>query len=160
MKRIPRPSGPIYSGFLAMLKHFTLAFMLLAAAIPARAERTIDVHDPWIRHMTGDRPMAGYLVIENRGREDRSLVGASSAAFGAVHIHETVEADGAMSMRPVESIAVPAGGRVELRPGGYHLMLMQKRNELEVGDEVAIILEFADGGSKSVVFAVKPAWQE
>lgn len=104
--------------------------------------------------------MAGYLVMENDGDTDRHLIGVTSAAFGAVHIHETVERDGQMSMQPVDSITVPAGGRVALQPGGHHLMLMQRQSRIEVGDEVSMTLEFADGVSQDVVFAVKPAWQE
>jgi copper(I)-binding protein len=104
--------------------------------------------------------MAGYLVMENMSEEERRLVGASSEAFGAVHIHETVERDGAMSMQPVESVAVPAGGSAALQPGGHHLMLMQRQRELEVGDEVMIRLQFDDGSNASARFTVKPTWQE
>jgi len=110
--------------------------------------------------MAGDRPMAGYFVMDNKSEEDRRLVKASSAAFGAVHIHESVEKEGTMSMQPVEAVTVAAGGRVEFRPRGHHLMLMQRRQELEVGDEATITLEFADGETRSVVFTVKPVWQE
>lgn len=104
--------------------------------------------------------MAGYLVLENPGEEERRLVGASSEAFGAVHIHETVETDGTMSMQPVDSVAVPAGESAALKPGGHHLMLMQRQREIEVGDEVDLSLRFDDGSSISVQFAVKPTWQE
>lgn len=143
------------------MKQFAAALLLLALALPpARAEWAIEVHDAWIRHMAGDLPMAGYFVMENKGAENRRLVGASSVAFGVVRIHETTEQDGSTSMRPVEAAPLPAGGRVEFRPGGRHLMLMQRRKDLEVGDKVPVTLEFADGGSKSVVFTVKPAWQE
>lgn len=137
-----------------------MIFLLLAVALPVRAEPTLDVQDAWIRHMIGDRPMAGYLVMSNKSDKDQRLVGASSTAFGAVHIHETVETEGTMSMRPVESVDVPAGGSIEFRPGGHHLMLMQRQEDIEVGDEVTIVLEFEDGRSRSVVFTVKPAWQE
>lgn len=142
------------------MKHIALVLLLLTAALPVRAERAIEVHDPWIRYVPGDRPMAGYFVMENKGDEDRRLVGAASAAFGVVQIHESVEKDGMTSMRPVESVAAPKGGRVELAPGGRHLMLMQRQKELNVEDRVTVILEFEDRGSQSVTFTVKPAWQE
>lgn len=142
------------------MKNTALMLLLISAALPLRAEWAIDVHDAWIRHMSGDRPMAGYFVMDNKGNEDRRLVGAASVAFGAVHIHQTVETDGTASMRPVESVTVPKSGRIEFQPGGYHLMLMQRQKELEVGDQVPVTLEFEDGGSQSVVFTVKPTWQE
>lgn len=136
------------------------AFLLAFAALSAHAEWALTVDDPWIRHLPGDRPMAGYFVLDNKGDTDLELVGASSPAFGAVHIHETVEQDGSSTMRPVESVTVPAGGRVEFAPGGYHLMLMKRQKELQVDDQVPVILELGDGGDQSVVFTVKPAWQE
>lgn len=142
------------------MKHVAIVLFLLALVLPARAERTVHVQDPWIRYIPGDRPMAGYLVMENRGDADRRLVDVTGTAFGAVHIHKSVERNGETSMQPVDSITVPAGGRVALQPGGYHLMLMQRRSQIEVGDEVSMTLEFADEVHQDVVFAVKPAWQE
>jgi len=142
------------------MKKFLIALSLLIAAAPASAEWAIEVRDAWIRHIPGDRPMAGYMVLGNKGNTERRLVGASSVVFGAVHMHETVEQDGTSRMRPVEHVAVPAGGSVAFEPGGRHLMLMQRQRELAVGDEVPVTLEFEDGGSQSVVFTVKPAWQE
>lgn len=110
--------------------------------------------------MTGDRPMAGYFVMSNKTGTDRRLVGASSTTFGAVQIHETMEEEGTMSMQPVATVEVPAGARIEFRPGGRHLMLMQRQHDIKVGGEVTIVLKFADGGTQTVVFAVKPVWQE
>lgn len=144
----------------ATMRHITLILLLMAAALPARAERFIDVHDAWIRFLPGDRPMAGYFVLENRGNTDRHLVSASSPAFGAIHLHQSVESDGTSAMQPLESTLVPAGGRTAFEPGGRHLMLMQGRDTLEVGEDVVILLEFADGGSESAVFTIKPVWQE
>lgn len=142
------------------MKNVAIVLLFLALVLPARAERTVHVQDPWIRYIPGDRPMAGYLVMENRGDADRRLVDVTSTAFGAVNIHKTAERDRETSMQPIDSITVPAGGRAALQPGGYHLMLMQRRNQIEVGDEVSMTLEFANGVSQDVVFAVKPAWQE
>lgn len=142
-----------------MIRVFTLALLALAAGV-AHAEWAISIHDGWIRHIPGDRPMGGYFVLENKGDTDRTLVGASSVDFGAVHFHQTVEQDGTSSMRPVESVAIPAGGHIEFAPGGYHLMLMQRQRDLQVDDQVPVTLEFEDGGSQSAVFTIKPAWQE
>ncbi len=142
------------------MKNVAVALFFLSLVLPAHAERAVEVQDPWIRYIPGDRPMAGYFLMENDGDTDRRLVGVTSTAFGAVHIHETVKRDGEMSMQPVDSITIPAGGRAALQPGGYHLMLMQRRSRIDVGDDVSMTLEFADGGTQDVVFAVKPAWQE
>lgn len=141
------------------MRKCVLACLLLFAAA-TQADKAIKVHDAWIRHIPGDRPVAGYFVVENKGNIDRELVSASSIGFGIIEIHESIEQDGTASMRPVESVTVPAVGRVEFQPGGYHLMMMQRKRDLRVGDVIPVTLEFADGGSQAAVFAIKPAWQE
>lgn len=160
MTRRARTGNRTHTGALATMKNLALVLLLFAAVLPVRAERAIDVQDAWIRHMAGDRPMAGYFVMHNRGDEDRRLVGAASPAFGAIQMHETVETDGTTSMRRAASVTVPNGGRVEFQPGGFHLMLMQRQKNLAVDDQVPVVLEFEDGGSQSVVFTIKPTWQE
>jgi len=135
------------------------ALALLGAAAPLHAAQDIDIRDAWIRYLPGDRPVAGYFVMDNRGEAERRLTGASSPAFGAVHMHESMEQQGTVSMRPVEAVTVPRGGRLRFAPGGYHLMLRQRQTELAVGDRVPVTL-MLDNGGVTVMFTVKPAWQE
>ena len=59
-----------------------------------------------------------------------------------------------MTMQPVESIAVPAGESVELKPGGYHVMLMDLRKPIAAGDKVPITLTIRGPGSKEVKLKV------
>jgi len=143
---------------MTRLAMFMLA--LFTMALPARADQAIDVDDAWIRYLPGDRPMAGYFVASNPGSTDRRLVGASSPAFGAVHMHRSMEQDGTTGMQPVDSVVLPKGGSVSFEPGGYHLMLMQPSQELNVGDPVSVTLELDGGVKQSVTFTIKPAWQE
>lgn len=141
------------------LKPLTPAILVLMAAV-AQADMAISVQDAWIRYIPGDRPMAGYFVVANKGDTHRRLTGASSPAFGMAHVHRTVERDGMATMEPVEDVMVPALNQVEFAPGGYHLMLMRPQQPLQVGDEVPITLRFRDGGSQAAVFTIKPTWQE
>ena len=104
--------------------------------------------------------MAGYFVLENNGSGDRSLVGASSPAFDDVRLHRTNEENGMASMAPVESVAIPAHGRVAFQPGGYHLMMMHPRQELQPGDSVAVTLHLDNGEDLKTSFTIKPPWQE
>lgn len=144
-----------------VLKTFLLLVIVLGTVgVGARADQSIDVSDAWIRHLPGDRPMAGYFVLSNNGDKDRRLSGAASEAFARIHMHQSIEKDGTTSMRPVSSVPIPAGGEVVFEPGGYHLMLMQRREDLDVGDRVAVTLKLDDGSEKSTEFTIKPAWHE
>jgi hypothetical protein len=53
-----------------------------------------------------------------------------------------MKADGTMEMIPQESIALPADGEVELKPGSYHVMLIGLKQDLKAGDEISLTLKF------------------
>jgi copper(I)-binding protein len=81
----------------------------------------------WVRMAPGMPMAAGFAVLRNPCRAEAAIVGASSPAFADVSLHETRVEGGVSRMRAVPRIALPAGGTVELRPGGLHAMLMAMR---------------------------------
>ena len=84
--------------------------------------------------------------------EATSLVGAASPVAKAVQIHEMKMEGDMMKMRPVKALAIPANIPVELKPGGYHVMLIDLTKPLAKGDMVPIKLTFRDkGGSESTL---------
>lgn len=99
----------------------------------------------------GDMPMrtgvsAIYARLINRGEQPDRLVVASTAAAGLVEIHESKLEGDVMQMRPIEGgLEIPAGGAVELKPGGLHIMLMELQRELVPGDAIAVTLIFESG---------------
>ena len=94
---------------------------------------------------------AAYLTIRNRGGVDDRLLGAGFSGARRVEIHETrVSAEGLATMRPVESITIPAGAEIRLEPGGLHVMLMGLESSLVSGDTVRLSLEFDKSGTRTV----------
>jgi len=96
-----------------------------------------------------------YLTLENAGPGDERLVGVRSAAE-ASELHETVH-DGEtarMEARP-EGFALPAGGALELAPGGKHVMLIGLPGALAVGDALELVLVFEQAGEWTVVLPVE-----
>ena len=89
-----------------------------------------------------------YVVIENQGNQVDRLIGASSAAAKTAEVHESyMDNNGVMGMRPLEGgLEIPAGGKVELKPGGYHIMLIDLVKPLEVGTKIAVTLKFEKSG--------------
>src|SRR5699024_5757776 len=126
-------------------------------APPAQSEG-IAVHEPWVRQPPPSAQVAaGYLLIDNPGREADRLVGVETDAAERVEIHEMEEVDGMMRMREVVGgLEVPATGQVALEPGGYHLMLMGARQDLEAGQQVDGVLVFERAGRIEVAFDVRP----
>ncbi|MDH5352013.1 MAG: copper chaperone PCu(A)C, partial [Betaproteobacteria bacterium] len=84
------------------------------------------------------------------------LVGVSSPVAGVVEIHQTKMEGGVMRMRPVQAVELPAGKAVELKPGGYHVMLMQVKSPVKEGDTVPLTLVIESGGKRDAVTILAP----
>jgi copper(I)-binding protein len=97
-----------------------------------------------------------FMTITNNSAAPDRLVGASSPTAKMVEIHETIDDNGVMKMRPVTGgFEIPAGGKLELKPGGKHVMLMGLTAPLTEGGEVEITLKFEKAGDVVVKAPVK-----
>lgn len=135
------------------------------AAAPATADAAetgaaIAVLDPWVR--VAIRPenadvaeappvnSAGYLVLRNAGPDADAIVAVETEVADTAELHSVSMDDGVMRMRPVDSVAVAAGGQAVLEPGGYHIMLIGIRRALEEGDTVPLTLRLRSGKAVEV----------
>ncbi|MFN8518575.1 MAG: copper chaperone PCu(A)C [Chloroflexota bacterium] len=118
-----------------------------ASPVPSGAALPLRVEGAWAR----TSPMmelagAAFMVLINDGPTDDALVTVGSPRATTVEIHQTTtDANGVMAMAPVASVPVPAGGRTELAPGGYHVMLIGLLEPLLEGDVVPLTLTFQSG---------------
>ena len=101
----------------------------------------------------GQMAAGGCMKIENKGAADQ-LISASSPVAGEVQLHEMAMDGNVMKMRQVKDIAVPAGGAVELKPGGLHLMFINIKAPLTAGEAVPVKLKFAKAGEVEVKMPV------
>ncbi len=93
---------------------------------------------------------AAYMVIVNTGSAPDQLVKVTTEAAGAAELHNVLTENNVAQMRPVPTVEVPAGGQVELKPGGYHVMLVDVKRTLRPGDVVPLTLTFQNAGEVQV----------
>jgi copper(I)-binding protein len=115
------------------------AFAAAAAVAPAWAQVT--VADPWVRGTVQGQTATGAFM-QLRSAEGAALVSAESPVAGIVEIHEMRMETNVMKMRAIPKLELPAGQPVDLRPGGYHVMLMGLKQPLKAGETVPIKLRF------------------
>jgi uncharacterized protein YcnI len=128
-----------------------------AGTTPASAQRAGDlvIDTPWTRATPGGAQVAGgYVRVTNKGQTADRLVSATLAQAERGEVHEMATENGVMKMRPVDGLAIPPGGTIELKPGGYHLMFMALKAPLKQGDAVKGTLVFEKAGSVDVTFQV------
>ena len=120
-----------------------VALALAAAALPAFAQVT--VKDAWVRGVVAQQKATGAFMQLTSAQPAR-LLSISSPAAGVVEIHEMTMDKGVMKMRAVQALELPAGKAVELKPGGYHVMLMDLKQAFKDGDTVpfTLVIEGAD----------------
>ena len=133
------------------------AIAILAAAglatAPA-ASAQVAVTDPWVRGtVTGQKATGAFMQLKSPA--DTALVAAASPVAKIVEIHEMKMEGGMMKMNAVDRLALPAGKAVDLKPGGYHVMLMDLVKPLKDGDTVPLQLTFEDKAGKKQTVDVK-----
>ena len=120
----------------------------LSFTLPAAAQ--VIVSDPWIRG-TVPQQMATGAFMQLKSAKDAKLIEARSPAAGVVEIHEMKMENNVMRMRAVQALALPAGRTVELKPGGYHVMLMDLKQQMKEGEVVPVTLVVESGGKRETV---------
>ncbi|WP_295559357.1 DUF1775 domain-containing protein [uncultured Hyphomicrobium sp.] len=118
---------------------------------------SLAVEGAWSRATPdGAKVGAGYLTIRNTGTAADTLVSVETPVAGRGEIHDMTMTDGVMRMRRLaEGLEIPAGGSVELKPGGMHLMLMELKQPLVEGGSVPVKLIFKSGAVADVTLSVR-----
>lgn len=133
-----------------------IATLCVAACRYEPAAESIRVDDAWSRPtMPGMSMGVAYFTLTNGTDVDDALIAASTPVAARVEMHETSMEDGMARMRPLTEIAVPARGRVAVKPGGIHLMLVDLAQPLPDGSHVPMTLEFRNAGKLAVELSVE-----
>ncbi len=170
----PNHKGLLSAG-LILAGALTLAGCGSTSTKPAPSSTTaITVENAWARPASGSAggmTSAAYFTLQHSGGEADALISVSTDVAGKAELHETVAMDGntsgmdhsmhssrgsgVMKMQAVQKVPVPAGGSVEFKPGGLHVMLMDLKRDLKNGDRFKLTLNFEKGGQQTVEVTVK-----
>lgn len=127
-------------------------FLLAAAGDPS----SVDIGHPWARATPGTaKNGVMFVTFTDRGQPDR-VVGVSTPAAEHAELHETIDDNGIMKMRPVDGIPLEPNAAVTLAPGGKHIMLMGLKAPLKLGDTFPVTFSFAHAAPVTVTVAVEP----
>ena len=143
------------------MKRILIAAICALLAFPTQAADvmagTLKISAPWARATPkGASVGGGYMTITNTGTASDRLTGGSTDVSSKFELHEMSMDNGVMKMRPLGSgLEIKPGQTVELKPGGYHIMLVGMKKQLKAGDHFKATLEFAKAGTVDVDFTVE-----
>ncbi len=132
------------------LKVLCIAGWMLVAT---QALAEVTATEAWVR-ATVPKQSATGAFMKLTSTTDVALVAAESPVAGIVEVHQMVMSGNVMAMRAIDELPLPTGKTVELKPGGYHVMLMDLRKPIAAGDKVPLTLTIRGPGSKEVKLQV------
>lgn len=133
-------------------------FLITSAAFlaPLATQAQVTVNEPWVRATIASQKATGAFMNLSAASSAR-LVSAKSPAANIVEIHEMVMEGNLMKMRAIPGIEIPAGQTLNLKPGSYHVMLIDLKQQIKAGDTVPITLVFEGLDKKQQTLEVKAA---
>jgi len=130
-----------------------LVFSLGLGLPLAAMAQDVRVENAWARSTVEGQQGGGAFVSLTSARA-LSVVSASSPVAGRVEIHEMLTENGVMKMRRIDKLDLPAGKKVELKPGGHHLMLLDLKRPLKAGEKLPVTLGIAEGNKPVTLLEV------
>lgn len=128
-----------------------IAAAMLSVVFTHSVFAQVQVEEPWVRATVAQQKITGAFM-RITAPQDARLVSARSPVAGRVEIHEMAMENNVMKMRAVDAVELPADKLVELKPGGYHVMLFDLKRPVVEGDTVplTIVVEGKDGKRESI----------
>ena len=124
--------------------------LLWGSPVAADVAAQVSIDRPFARSaLQLQRNTTVYMEVTNHGAS-AAIVSASSPAADVVELHTHIEDRGVLRMRRIPRIELPNGKPVDLRPGGLHVMLIGLRRDLNVGEQIAVTLQFSDGSQRDL----------
>src|SRR5258706_7813922 len=120
---------------------------VIAAFLCCTGHAEVTVKDAWVRGTVAAQTVTGAFMTVTSS-EDAKLVAARSPIAAMAEIHQSTMKDGVNRMDAAGAVALPAGKAVELKPGGYHVMLMGIAKPVAAGQKVPIVLTVEDKHGK------------
>lgn len=121
------------------------AVSVLALLAPVAALAQVDVREAWVRGTVPAQTATGVFMTLHAHQPAR-LLGVSSPAAETAELHEMKMEGNVMRMRAIDALPLPAMQDVQLKPGGYHVMLLGLKGQLKTGDAVPVTLRLEQGG--------------
>ncbi len=135
---------------------FRMAVLATTLVVSATASTTVlaqvSVSDPWVRATVPAQKATGAFMTLT-AKQNARLIDVKSSTAGLVEVHEMRMDGDIMKMRALSNgLELPAGKAVELKPGGYHVMLMDLKQQIKAGDSVplTLVLENADKSRSTI----------
>ncbi len=145
--------------FLLTLMNLGLGLSLSAVSSLSQATESnadLRINNGWVRLLPPvSKTTAAYFELHNLSDNKVKLLGASTPLAKTAEFHRSTEQNGMAMMDAVEAVIIPAKSKIDLSPGGLHLMLMNLTRPLSLAEEIPITLIFENHANLTVKLPVR-----
>lgn len=114
------------------------------------------IENSWTKPARGGQPVsAAYVTLCNGSAEDDAIVSVAYDGAKAVEIHRSEMTNGVMEMKKLDQLDLPAGQKMQMEPGGTHLMLIGIEEAIEAGETISLRLEFENNAPTQIMLDVR-----
>ena len=132
-----------------------LILLLITACSNNPNNENVQIEKIWSRPALEGNNSAVYFIIQNNQSTNEKMLSAESTIAEFSEIHLSCNVDGVMKMMEQENVEIEAGKQLEFKPMSYHIMLINLKQDLNVGDQFNLILYFENAGAKEIEVEVK-----
>ena len=125
-----------------MKRIFTVLLTLTILLGSCSTTGEMEVHQAWIRPTAKGENAAVYLTMHNHSTTEDELTGATTTVADVVEVHESKVENDIMQMNKISSLPIAADEEIIFTPGGLHIMLIDIKQELILGEHIGLILHF------------------
>lgn len=154
MKHNPRSPYAAFAARAASAGCAAVTMLVASLLASASVHAEVTVSNVWVRATVPQQKATGAFMRLSSAK-DSKLISVSSSLTPVVEVHEMSMQDNVMKMREVLPVELPAGKNVDFKPGGYHLMLQDLKQQVKVGDVVPLTLVFEGRDGKRETVQVK-----
>ena len=144
-----------------LIRQLPALFLVTLTGNSMASDDALEIDDAWIAEAPPvSKVLAAYMEIENETDQDRKAIAMQCEAFERVEFHRSTEKDGVARMERLDVLNIGANSELELKPGGYHIMLFNPERRLRAGDKTACSMEFDNGALLQFELEVRRASHE
>ncbi len=132
-----------------------LAGLLILSLAACRPSQPLSIEAAWGRPALSGNNAAAYFIINNATPESDRLLSASSSIAEFTEVHLSLMQDGNMIMQQQDSVDIPANSQLEFKPKDLHIMFINLKNDLNIGDDYELTLHFEKAGAITITVPVK-----
>ena len=137
-----------------MKRLLVISLVLILVLVGCKDNEGVEISDVWARPGIEGGNSGVFFLVKNHTDEEIKIVSADSDISNYVEVHKSYKVDDVMKMEKQDFVVVGAGAELAFKPGSYHIMVIDLLNDLNVGYEFEVTIQFENQPEQTIQVTV------